>query len=381
MLSQLVMKNLVISHPEDEPLIIVRQWQLEFCSMNACAAALLSFFEYWHKIKLEGSRKFRKYNDVAEMHGDPRNQDETLLQWHTEKELEEGVLIYKRDAINKAIDFLVGKKAITVTRNPNPRYKFDKTRYFSFHPEVLIKWLKEREDRRSSENPSSTSENQGQSRENPSQQPENQARSAVNQAAISETSSEITIETTNRVKEIDTSPSLSVSSSTHILNSFSISEEKETPKVETPVTKQSPSPSPTDKNQSDNLSKHPAIIAMREILGKFPNKLLWEEIIATLGKEPDLDKLRLCAKEWAKKTSNMWNLTWLFEWYVKGIPLSIYATNKIQDNQQTQTNQSQPEKVIRGKAAFDIAAKRFLEMKAKQRQEKELKEQQNGQHL
>jgi hypothetical protein len=374
------MKNSVISHPEDEPLIIVRQWQLEFCLMNACAAALLSFFEYWHKIKLEGSRKFRKYNDIAEMHGDPRNQDETLLQWHTEKELEQGVLIYKRDAINKAIDFLVGKKAITVTRNPNPRYKFDKTRYFSFHPEVLIKWLKEREDRRSSENPSSTSENQGQSQENPSRQTENQARSAINQAAISETSSEITIETTNRVKEIDTSPSLSVSSSTHNLNSFSISEEKETSKVETPITKQSPNPNPNPtENQSDNLSKHPAIVAVRGILGKFPNKLLWEEIIVTLGKEPDLDKLRLCAKEWAKKTSNMWNLTWLFEWYAKGIPLSVYAANQI--NQQAQTNQSQPEKVIRGKAAFDIAAKRFLEMKAAQRREKELKEQQNGERL
>jgi hypothetical protein len=357
------MKSSVISHPADEPLIIIRQWQLEFCLLNACAATLLSFFEYWHKIKAEGSRKFRKFNDIAETHGDPRNQDESLLQWHTEKELEQGVLIYKRDAINKAIDFLVSKEVITVTRNPNPRYKFDKTRYFLFHPEVLIKWLKERNDRRSSENPLSTSENQGQSQENQARQTENQARSTINQVAISEISSEISSEITTettREKEIDISHSLNVSLSTQL---DLPSEEKETQEPSPAIAAEKTTES-KGKPTSDGRASHPAISAVRQILGRFPNKILWDEIVGVLGETPDLEKLKLCAKEWAKKSSNMGNMTWLFEWYKDGLPLSGYASSQAQEKQQTQV-----EKPIRGKAAFDIAAQRYLERKARERNE------------
>lgn len=58
-----------ISHPAHEPLIVIHRWQLEFCKddkgkVNECAAALLSFFEYWHNIKLEMSERNRAANDA-----------------------------------------------------------------------------------------------------------------------------------------------------------------------------------------------------------------------------------------------------------------------------------------------------------------------------
>ncbi len=135
------MKSSCIHHPEREPLIIIRQWQLEFCEGNRIAAALLSFFEYWHNIKLEMRGKNQQANDVAEGHHDPRTQDESLWQFHTEQELEDGILIFKRTAIGDAITFLAQKKVVTVGRNPNLRYKFDKTRFFLFHPEIINHWL------------------------------------------------------------------------------------------------------------------------------------------------------------------------------------------------------------------------------------------------
>ncbi|MFY9223229.1 MAG: helix-turn-helix domain-containing protein [Blastocatellia bacterium] len=171
-------------------------------------------------------------------------------------------------------------------------------------------------------------------------------------------------------KEEDTSLSLSDSSSTQAIN-FSSSdkkEEKESLKETSSKEKEAP-----NRNVSDNRAKHPAIAAVRAIVGRFPNKLLWDEIIDILGNSPDLEKLKRCATEWAKKTSNMGNMVWLFEWYKNGIPLSVYAANQIKE---TQSQQTKSEKPIRGKAAFDIAAQRFLERKAR-----EAKENEGQQHL
>ena len=48
-----------ISHPDGERLILIRKWQLEACGKDACAAALLNLFEYWHNIKVEQSSQAR----------------------------------------------------------------------------------------------------------------------------------------------------------------------------------------------------------------------------------------------------------------------------------------------------------------------------------
>lgn len=136
------MKTSCISHPEKESLLLIRAWQIKFCDGNACAAALLSYFEYWHAIKLEMTAKNRKSNDIAETHGDERTQDESLLQFHSHNELIEGILgVYGKGAVIAANKLLEEKGAISIHRNPNPRYSFDKTNYYLFHPEVCNAWL------------------------------------------------------------------------------------------------------------------------------------------------------------------------------------------------------------------------------------------------
>jgi hypothetical protein len=52
-----------IPHPEGERLILIRKWQLEACQKDACAAALLNLFEYWHNIKLEQRSQAKSHND------------------------------------------------------------------------------------------------------------------------------------------------------------------------------------------------------------------------------------------------------------------------------------------------------------------------------
>ena len=44
------MRTSCITHPPKDPLIMIRQWQVALCEGNTTAAALLSFFEYWHNL-------------------------------------------------------------------------------------------------------------------------------------------------------------------------------------------------------------------------------------------------------------------------------------------------------------------------------------------
>lgn len=138
------MKSSCINHPAREPMIIIRAWQLEACDGKACAAALLSFFEYMHNLKLEQVEKAKQFNNVAETHGDPRTQDESLYQWHTATDLERSTMIYSARSMGEAIKLLEEKGFISVHRNPNKRYAFDKTKHFLFHPEAVNQWLSDR---------------------------------------------------------------------------------------------------------------------------------------------------------------------------------------------------------------------------------------------
>jgi hypothetical protein len=131
-----------IDNPSNEPILVLRQWQVEFCEGNHCAAAILSFLIYFDDLKKELQYKNRKSNDIAELHGDGRTQDESLLQFHTNEDLSSRILnIYGKNAIVEGLKFLQNRGAITVHRNPNPKYKFDKTNYFLLHPDVCNQWL------------------------------------------------------------------------------------------------------------------------------------------------------------------------------------------------------------------------------------------------
>lgn len=142
------MKTSCISHPEREPLVIIRKSQVEFCDGNQCAAAVVSYLEYWHNWKLDSDQYNKKSNTIAEMHGDPRSLSENVYQFHTLPEIAEGILnLYSTKVISEAIKFLENKKIISVHKNPNPRYHYDKTKYFCFYPEIYNSWLNARESR------------------------------------------------------------------------------------------------------------------------------------------------------------------------------------------------------------------------------------------
>ena len=70
----------------------------------------------------------------------------TLLQHHTEAELIEAILgiATSRNTISKAIKLLQKKGVITIHKNPVPRYGFDRTKHYLFHPEIVNEWLKKR---------------------------------------------------------------------------------------------------------------------------------------------------------------------------------------------------------------------------------------------
>lgn len=202
-------RSTCIRHPENEPLIVIRQWQVALCEGNTCAASLLSFFEYWHCIKLEMRQKAQQANAIAQRHGDEGHQDESLVQFHTSEDLERGLMgLYKADTIRKAIKFLTERGFIEQIKNPNKHYAFDKTRHFLFRVEAVANALNDYL-RSSSEGPRNDEENEEneentaatRSPKNPTSCPKNRPSlpknldsSPKNRRAIPEITTEITSE-------------------------------------------------------------------------------------------------------------------------------------------------------------------------------------------
>lgn len=138
------MESSCISWPKKERLVLMRASQILLCDGDHCAAGLLSFFEHGHNYKLEAQREATHRNNVAQQHGEEGVQDTSLLQYHTEEELRVGLLgLYGTSTIRRAIALLVTKGFLSVHQNPNPRYRFDRTHYFLFHPEEVSAQLLE----------------------------------------------------------------------------------------------------------------------------------------------------------------------------------------------------------------------------------------------
>lgn len=72
--------------------------------------------------------------------------------------------------------------------------------------------------------------------------------------------------------------------------------------------------------ERDTRVDHPGLQAMREIIGKFPNKDVWDLVIKIIGDTPDLERLKECWLAWRSKNYSPLNLAWLTDWYVNGIP-------------------------------------------------------------
>lgn len=79
---------------------------------------------------------------------------------------------------------------------------------------------------------------------------------------------------------------------------------------------ESASPPDTKPDRKD----HPAIISVREVVGVYPPKEIWDEIIDRLGFEIDVGKLKKCFTTWRTRGYNKMNYAGWIDWYHEGIP-------------------------------------------------------------
>ncbi|OAI45991.1 hypothetical protein AYO45_01915 [Gammaproteobacteria bacterium SCGC AG-212-F23] len=131
-------------HPVNSRYIQVHEWQIKFCREHHCAALLLTFFAAWHDWKIRNDDYYRRANDIAEVHGDGRPHNENAYLFFSMEHLVNGCLgFYSKKAISEGLDLLVSLNVVTIHKNPNPRYHFDKTKYFKFYPEICNQWIRE----------------------------------------------------------------------------------------------------------------------------------------------------------------------------------------------------------------------------------------------
>lgn len=129
-----------LSHYDDDAIIIIRKSITEIMNGDVVASALCSYFEYWHNVRLSSIEKERQENRVAIQHGDEGKQI-SLYQFHTVNEIEETIQIAKKDKIRESLRKLVDLGIVSIHNNPNPKYGFDKTKYYLFHPAKLQKLI------------------------------------------------------------------------------------------------------------------------------------------------------------------------------------------------------------------------------------------------
>lgn len=156
------MKTSCIQNPPTESLIVIRQWQLE-ATGDPCSAAVLSFLTYWHDVKLLMRTRPGRIRKGA---ADSGVKDADLYQHHTSEQISAGLMdLYRRDSIRKALDKLVSLRFISVSKNPNPRFGFDRTKHFIVHPDAINRWIENYTTAKnrtwSAENSESSSEKRG----------------------------------------------------------------------------------------------------------------------------------------------------------------------------------------------------------------------------
>lgn len=73
------------------------------------------------------------------------------------------------------------------------------------------------------------------------------------------------------------------------------------------------------KKTRDPRIDHPAIRMLKGIMARYPDKILWDELIEVVGESPDAKKLNDCRKEWLRRGYNPNSTDWT-QWYRDGIP-------------------------------------------------------------
>jgi len=131
------MKNSCLIHVPNDNVVIIRESFINITG-DKNAGILLSYFEYWHNVKINMNVKNIHLNDVAEMHGEEGTQDISTLQYHTTAEIvEQSLGLLNKKSIPKAREVLKKLGFISEHKNPNPKYKFDKTIFFKLEIDAI----------------------------------------------------------------------------------------------------------------------------------------------------------------------------------------------------------------------------------------------------
>lgn len=110
-----MIKTSCINYRPRSRVVVVREDFVDICGGNQCAAAILNMMVYCHE---------------TEWHDDPRSH-EGLDQWHTFQDIQDALIgTWGLNKIRGGVRLLGELGFLMVTKNPTPRYKFDRTNFF-----------------------------------------------------------------------------------------------------------------------------------------------------------------------------------------------------------------------------------------------------------
>jgi hypothetical protein len=116
----------VIAHRGGEKVAVLREDYLTICDQNACAAMVLSQFEYWHNVRAAHREQAASQNRAGGLGNLPPTQNTDLWVYKTRKELHQELFaVYSLGTIGVAVDLLVAKGYLH-TRH-NPAHPWDRT--------------------------------------------------------------------------------------------------------------------------------------------------------------------------------------------------------------------------------------------------------------
>ncbi len=130
-----------VSKPAGIRYSVLREDFLEYCENSTCPALLISYFEYWHNIKLADIHK--QVSSANEGYRNFSVQPEHYHQHHSLQEIEKGIFgQYKRESISAGIDYLVDKGVLEIVVTSD--YRRNQARVYRFLPDVLNDYIREK---------------------------------------------------------------------------------------------------------------------------------------------------------------------------------------------------------------------------------------------
>lgn len=138
------MQTSLITYPQADRFIVIRRSILQACEGDRTAAALVSFFEYWHNYRNQQIEYTALMNEMLAVGQQPPILDTSGWQYHTDEQLERAVLISKVDTIRKSLDLLETDLRFISTDVPDRLkmlHKTGRTKWFLLMAGRINEWL------------------------------------------------------------------------------------------------------------------------------------------------------------------------------------------------------------------------------------------------